>query len=66
MMSMENFLITSLLFVFLGLMIFLLNYICKKIKKSLGNRNLDGILYGKYDNVYMKTYDCEMERRRRF
>jgi len=47
--------------------VFLLKKVCKKIKKAIGGRTLDGILYGKYDDIVsIKDYDLKVRNRRKY
>lgn len=65
MMSMEDCLISGVLLIFLFAVIFLLNKICRKIRRKIGGRTLNGILYGKYEVTGYQRYDCELDNRRR-
>ena len=47
-------------------LVFLLKKMCKKLRKAMGGRSLEGILYGQYDDiVYIKDYDLEARNRRK-
>jgi len=66
-MLMHKYLISMLMMMLLVGIVFLLKKVCKKIKKAIGGRTLDGILYGKYDDIVsIKDYDLKVRNRRKY
>ena len=61
-----KYLISMVLMLILAGLVFLLKKMCKKLRKAMGGRSLEGILYGQYDDiVYIKDYDLEARNRRK-